>query len=194
MPVGQRNDDHDRRDAERIRMDEPGKHADRKEEGLMLSANARENIALSVIDRPDTRSGVGLVSPKAVRKMTSDIGKRVDLTEAFLGRTTSKLSGGNQQKILFGKSFGRDYDIYIFDEPTVGVDVGTRAALYRIIKSIAEAGKAVVVISSDLPEVMHLAHRLIAFRNGRISGEFEGDAIQEQAVLAAFFDQERKTA
>jgi ribose transport system ATP-binding protein len=168
--------------------------SDRKEEGLMLGATARANIALSVIDRPEVRNGLGLVSPRAVGAMTSGIGSQVDLTEAFLARTTSKLSGGNQQKILFGKSFGRDYDIYIFDEPTVGVDVGTRAALYRIIKSIAEAGKAVVVISSDLPEVMHLAHRLIAFRNGRISAEFEGDQIQEQAILAAFFDQERKTA
>lgn len=168
--------------------------SDRKEEGLMLSATTRENLALSVIDRADTRNALGLISPGAIRNKTSEIGKRVDLTEAFLARTTSKLSGGNQQKILFGKSFGRDYDIYIFDEPSVGVDVGTRSALYRIIKSIAEAGKAVVVISSDLPEVMHLAHRLIAFRNGRISGQFEGDAIQEQAVLAAFFDQERKTA
>ncbi|PZR85493.1 MAG: sugar ABC transporter ATP-binding protein [Stutzerimonas stutzeri] len=168
--------------------------SDRKEEGLMLSATTRDNLALSVIDRADTRNALGLISPGAIRDKTSDIGSQVDLTEAFLARTTSKLSGGNQQKILFGKSFGRDYDIYIFDEPSVGVDVGTRAALYRIIKSIAESGKAVVVISSDLPEVMHLAHRLIAFRNGRISGQFEGDAIQEQAVLAAFFDQERQTA
>ena len=62
------------------------------------------------------------------------------------------------------------------------------------VKAIAEAGKAVVVISSDLPEVMHLAHRLIAFRNGRISGQFEGETIQEQAVLSAFFDQERQSA
>jgi ribose transport system ATP-binding protein len=168
--------------------------SDRKEEGLMLSATARANIALSVYDRPDARTPLGLVSRKALGRLTSDIGSSVDLTEAFLDRTTSKLSGGNQQKILFGKSFGRDYNIYIFDEPTVGVDVGTRAALYRIIKAIAEAGKAVVVISSDLPEVMHLAHRLIVFRNGRISAEFEGDAIQEQAILGAFFDQERKTA
>jgi ribose transport system ATP-binding protein len=168
--------------------------SDRKEEGLMLSATARANIGLSVLDRRETRNGLGLVSPKAIAAMTSDIGKRIDLTEAFLSRTTSKLSGGNQQKILFGKSFGRDYDIYILDEPTVGVDVGTRAALYRIIKAIAEAGKAVVVISSDLPEVMHLAHRLIAFRNGVISGEFEGRSISEQAILGAFFDQERKTA
>ena len=168
--------------------------SDRKEEGLMLSATARANVGLSVIDRAGARNRLGLVSRRAVGAMASDIGKRVDLTEAFLARITSKLSGGNQQKILFGKSFGRDYDIYILDEPTVGVDVGTRAALYRIIKAIAEAGKAVVVISSDLPEVMHLAHRLIVFRNGRISTEFEGETIREQAILGAFFHEERNTA
>ena len=160
----------------------------------MLSATARANISLSVLDRRESRNAFGLMSPKAIGAVTGDIGRRVGLSEAFLSRTTSKLSGGNQQKILFGKSFGRDYDIYILDEPTVGVDVGTRAALYRIIKAIAEAGKAVVVISSDLPEVMHLAHRLIVFRNGLISAEFEGESIREQAILGAFFDQERKTA
>ena len=168
--------------------------SDRKEEGLLLGASARANIALSILDRRDTHNALGLVSPAALRRQSSEIGRKVDLSEAFLERGTSNLSGGNQQKILFGKSFGRDYDIYIFDEPTVGVDMGTRAALYRIIKSISEAGKAVVVISSDLPEAMHLAHRLIVFRNGRISAELEGEAIQEQAVLGAFFDQERQTA
>ncbi|NML76727.1 sugar ABC transporter ATP-binding protein [Rhizobium sp. S-51] len=168
--------------------------SDRKEEGLLLGATARANIALSVLNRHETNAGLGLLSPRGVKALTSEIGGKVDLSEAFLERTASKLSGGNQQKILFGKSFGEDYDIYIFDEPTVGVDVGTRAALYRIIKAIAEAGKAVVVISSDLPEAMHLAHRLIVFRNGRISAEFEGEAIQEQAVLGAFFDQERQSA
>jgi ribose transport system ATP-binding protein len=168
--------------------------SDRKEEGLMLGATARANISLSVLDRPESRSPTGLLSRGGLSALTSDIGARVDLTEAFLERTVSKLSGGNQQKILFGKSFGEDREVYIFDEPTVGVDVGTRAALYRIIKAIAEAGKAVVVISSDLPEAMHLAHRLIVFKNGRISAELEGKAINEQAVLGAFFDHERKTA
>ena len=168
--------------------------SDRKEEGLLLGATARANIGLSVLNRPEARNALGLVSPRGIAQLTSEIGAKVDLSEAFLERAASKLSGGNQQKILFGKSFGEDYDIYIFDEPTVGVDMGTRAALYRIIKAIAEAGKAVVVISSDLPEVMHLAHRLIAFRNGRISGQFEGETIQEQAVLSAFFDQERQSA
>jgi ribose transport system ATP-binding protein len=165
--------------------------SNRKEEGLILSATAEANICLSVIDRAEARTKLGLLAPKALGSLTGEIGKKVDLSNAFLARTTSKLSGGNQQKILFGKSFGRDYDVYIFDEPTVGVDVGTRAAIYRIIKAIAESGKAVVVISSDLPEVMNLAHRLIVFRNGKISAEFEGESINEQAILSAFFDQGR---
>ncbi|MGO4843224.1 sugar ABC transporter ATP-binding protein, partial [Rhizobiaceae sp. 2RAB30] len=86
----------------------------------------------------------------------------------------SNLSGGNQQKVLFGKGFGEERGIYIFDEPTVGVDIGTRAALYRLIQEIAEAGKAVVVISSDLPEVINLSHRLLVLAGGRISAELEG--------------------
>ncbi|WP_430513385.1 hypothetical protein [Pannonibacter phragmitetus] len=111
-----------------------------------------------------------------------------------MGRMASSLSGGNQQKILFCKGFAEDREIYIFDEPTVGVDMGTRAALYRIIKQVAEAGKAVVVISSDLHEVMHLAHRLIVFSQGRISAEFDQTQISEEAVLRAFFSNERHAA
>jgi ribose transport system ATP-binding protein len=104
-----------------------------------------------------------------------------------MGRIVSKLSGGNQQKVLFGKGFGEERDIYIFDEPTVGVDMGTRAALYRLIKEVAEAGKAVVVISSDLPEVMNLAHRLLVFSKGRVSAELTGAEIAEENVLKHFF-------
>jgi ribose transport system ATP-binding protein len=168
--------------------------SDRKTEGLLLGASARQNINLALMDRPDMRNAFGLLSPRRLDRKSSEIGRQVDLSEAFLDRTASKLSGGNQQKILFGKSFGADRDIYIFDEPTVGVDVGTRAALYRIIKTTAEAGKAVVVISSDLHEVMHLAHRLIVFSRGRISAELEKEQILEQTVLNAFFQNERLSA
>jgi len=96
--------------------------------------------------------------------------------------------------VLFGKGFGEERDLYVFDEPTVGVDVGTRSALYRLIKEIAEAGKAVVVISSDLPEVMSLSHRLLVFSHGRIAAEFDDGQIEEQAVLSAFFKYERQAA
>ncbi|HTI01556.1 MAG TPA: sugar ABC transporter ATP-binding protein [Acidisoma sp.] len=159
---------------------------DRKAEGLMLSATARQNLNLGLLFRSDV-SGAGGLSRSRMRVLTDGIARQVDLTEAFMERLTGNLSGGNQQKALFGKGFGQDYDIYIFDEPTVGVDIGTRAVLYRLIRDIAEAGKAVVVISSDLPEAMNLAHRLVVFANGRVSAELTGDAINESTVLKAFF-------
>lgn len=166
---------------------------DRKNEGLMLSATARQNINLGLLFRDDVVGMTGL-SPGRLGVLSNSIAGKVDLTDAFMERPAANLSGGNQQKVLFGKGFGMDYDIYIFDEPTVGVDMGTRAALYRLIKDLAEQGKAVVIISSDLPEAMNLAHRLIVFAQGRISAEFSGDDITENNVLKAFFDTEGEAA
>jgi ribose transport system ATP-binding protein len=160
---------------------------DRKSEGLQLSAAARENIKLSLLGRSDMAGRLGIVAPRRVRALADAIGARVGIASGHMGRIVSKLSGGNQQKVLFGKGFGEERDIYIFDEPTVGVDMGTRAALYRLIKEIAEAGKAVVVISSDLPEVMNLAHRLLVFSKGRVSAELTGAEIAEENVLKHFF-------
>ena len=160
---------------------------DRKTEGLQLAATARENISLSLVGRSDVSNRFGFVSPRRSRAFADAIAARVDISKSYLGRAVSRLSGGNQQKVLFGKGFAMERDIYIFDEPTVGVDMGTRSALYLLIKELAEAGKAVVVISSDLPEVMNLSHRLIVFSKGRISAELSAAAISEETVLKHFF-------
>jgi ribose transport system ATP-binding protein len=160
---------------------------DRKDEGLLLAATARDNIVLSLLARAEVSGPLGLLSQRRAHSLADGIGGRVDLSPDYLGRMVSKLSGGNQQKVLFGKGFGEDREVYILDEPTVGVDMGTRAALYRLIKDMAEAGKAVVVVSSDLPEVMHLSHRLLVFAKGRIAAELTGDAITEESVLKHFF-------
>ena len=164
---------------------------DRKAEGLQLAATTRENIALSLLDRGDVSSRLGFIAPRRSRDLADGIAARVDISKSNLGRAVSRLSGGNQQKALFGKGFAMERDIYIFDEPTVGVDMGTRSALYLLIKELAEAGKAVVVISSDLPEVMNLAHRLVVFSKGRVSAELTGEAISEQNVLRNFFADSR---
>ena len=84
--------------------------------------------------------------------------------------------------------------LYVFDEPTVGVDMGTRAQIYRVIKDLAERGKAVVVISSDLQEAISLSHRLFVFSAGQISAELEGAEINEAAVLPHFFERKRVVA
>jgi ribose transport system ATP-binding protein len=159
---------------------------DRKTEGLQLSFTTRDNLAQGEL--ASARSRFGLLPWRRIRRNCEATAERVELPAGYRGKAVGQLSGGNQQKALFGRALGRDYDLYIFDEPTVGVDMGARAAIYRLIRELAEAGKAVVVISSDLPEAMNLAHRLLVFAHGRIAAELEGDAISEAAILSHFFD------
>jgi ribose transport system ATP-binding protein len=167
---------------------------DRKAEGLLLAASARSNIRLGLLDRRDLVGLLGMPSPTRSREEADAIGARVGLASRVMPNAVGTLSGGNQQKVLFGKGFGQERHVYILDEPTVGVDMGTRTQLYRLIRDLAEAGKAVVVISSDLPEVMHLSHRLLVFAGGRISAQLEGPDIAEETVLRHFFNQSRTSA
>ena len=136
----------------------------------------------------------GFVNWSAISEKTDAIADKVELHGGYRTKLVSQLSGGNQQKVLFGKAFGQDIDVYIFDEPTVGVDMGTRSALYRLIKDLAEAGKAVVLISSDLPEVLNLSHRTLVLAHGKITAELSGEEMTEDMVLKYFFDESGATA
>lgn len=159
--------------------------SDRKHEGLSLAAPATENVA---IDLMMGICGNGpFVQRARVRDEMARIFDHVEFPEHYRARAIAQLSGGNQQKVLFAKSFCHGSELYIFDEPTVGVDMGTRAALYRLIGELAESGRAVVVISSDLPEVMNLAHRVLVMAGGMVSAELEGQGINESDILQHFF-------
>ncbi|MFX0542676.1 sugar ABC transporter ATP-binding protein [Roseovarius sp. S4756] len=165
--------------------------SDRKAEGLDLAKSAWQNLG---IDLMMGREASAMIRPRALRETSAEIFETVELKESYRPKAVAQLSGGNQQKVLFAKSFGHDADLFIFDEPTVGVDMGTRAALYRLIGDIAASGKAVIVISSDLPEVLNLAHRVLVMAEGRITAELTGDARTEDNVLRHFFDDTGETA
>lgn len=162
---------------------------DRKAEGLDLAKTADDNLAVNLVMGGGTTTGAGFVDWAKVRRRTAEIASHVELHDGYRRKLVSQLSGGNQQKVLFGRCFGQEADIIILDEPTVGVDMGTRAALYLLIKELAEAGKAVVVISSDLPEVLHLSHRMIVLAHGHITAELEGDDLTEEQTLKYFFEE-----
>jgi len=162
---------------------------DRKAEGLDLAKTSNENLAVNLVMGQKIGGNTQFVDWKAITQETLKIADHVELAENNRKKLVSQLSGGNQQKVLFGRCFGQDVDVYIFDEPTVGVDMGTRAALYRLIKELADTGKAVIVISSDLPEVMNLAHRLLVLAHGHITADLGGDEMNEQHVLKYFFDE-----
>jgi ribose transport system ATP-binding protein len=88
---------------------------------------------------------------------------------------------------LFGRGLTRPIKLYILDEPTVGVDVGTRSAIYYLIKELCEKGAAVILISSDLPEILHMSHRVYVMRSGRMAAEIDRTQLTEAAVLKHFF-------
>jgi ribose transport system ATP-binding protein len=167
---------------------------DRKDEGLVLTHSSHANLLLPAIGHPSQRRPFGWVAHRAARARSHETAVRVDLATMNIRRMVGQLSGGNQQKVLFAKGLVHDVDLFIFDEPTVGVDVGTRSTLYGLIRDLCEAGAGVVVISSDLPEVLHLSHRLYVMQRGRTVAHLQGGEISESGVLQHFFEREEQFA
>ncbi|MGI9303042.1 MAG: sugar ABC transporter ATP-binding protein, partial [Gammaproteobacteria bacterium] len=128
--------------------------SDRRAEGLIMMQNVRENISLSSLKLP-TFSGPLFLRRLSERSVVRDIAQKLDLQPLNIERDLEHFSGGNQQKTLVGKSLVRDVKLFVFDEPTVGVDVGARVSIYEFIRDLCEAGAGVLLISSDLPEILH---------------------------------------
>ncbi len=162
---------------------------DRREEGLVMMRSVRENVALPSLNL-DRFSGRVLLRRAAESMAVSEIAERLNLQPRNIERAVDHFSGGNQQKVLLAKSLTRDVKLFVFDEPTVGVDVGTRIAIYDFIKELCESGAAVLLISSDLPEILHLANRVYVLYRGLLRAELTGGDITEAAVLGHFFEKE----
>ncbi len=161
---------------------------DRKDEGLVLNRSCRENISLPSLDSHPFSHRHGSLNIAHEREKTHSLATRLKLYPMQTERNVGQFSGGNQQKVLLAKCLTRDVSLYVFDEPTVGVDVGTRAEIYRFIADLCEQGAAVVIISSDLPEVVHLSHRLYVMREGQVAAHLQGKEITETEALNHFFE------
>ncbi|MBL9056222.1 MAG: sugar ABC transporter ATP-binding protein, partial [Rhodobacteraceae bacterium] len=145
---------------------------DRKHFGLALGIDVRGNIALTSLERFSDR--FGRVDEPALAKVAADYIASLAIRTPSDKQEVRLLSGGNQQKVVIAKWLLRDCDILIFDEPTRGIDVGAKAEIYRLLQSLAEAGKAIIVISSELPEVLRLSHRIAVMCEGRLTGILRG--------------------
>jgi ABC-type sugar transport system ATPase subunit len=159
----------------------------RKEQGLLLGRSVLENVSLSSLAAV---SRAGLVRPGTERRTVRDVLTRVDVRGGGQSVRAAALSGGNQQKLLFGRSLLRDPRVLIADEPTRGVDVGAKRAIYELLTSLTADGLGVLLISSDVEEMLGLAHRVLVMRGGRIAAELTGDAVTEAAILGAAFGTE----
>jgi len=155
----------------------------RKEQGLVLGRPIRQNVTLSNLTQV---SSGGWVRPSRERAQARDMLERVTVAGDDR-RSVNALSGGNQQKVLFARALQRARKVLIADEPTRGVDVGSRRAIYDLIVEQAAQGIGVLVISSDVEEVLGLAHRILVVRGGRIVAEFSGDTMTEENIITAAF-------
>jgi ribose transport system ATP-binding protein len=152
---------------------------DRKEKGLLLGKSLRENLTLLALDR----YARVLVDTAAEDAALSRAFTEFDIRAGDRNMTAGNLSGGNQQKLLLAKTMLAEPDIVIIDEPTRGIDIGTKQQIYGFISQLAEAGKSVIVISSEMAEVIGLAGRVIVMASGRIAGELEGEEVTENAIV-----------
>jgi ribose transport system ATP-binding protein len=161
---------------------------DRRRDGLVLPSSIRRNVSLTALGLSLTRWG--FVRRAARARLVRQQVERLRITPSDPERTVATLSGGNQQKVLLARSLTRTVKLFAFDEPTVGVDVGTRVAIYAFIRDLCEAGAAILLISSDLPEILHLTHRAYVMHRGRLRAELSGSAINQETVLGHFFERE----
>ena len=153
---------------------------DRKRQGLVLGLNCRENTCLAALPALTT---FGWVRRAAEQTLAERYTKRLRVKAPSLETITAGLSGGNQQKIALAKWLARSCDVLLIDEPTRGVDVGAKAEIYQLLDELACEGKALLVVSSELPELIGLCRRILVMREGRIAGEVSRDDFSEATLM-----------
>ncbi|MFD7990688.1 sugar ABC transporter ATP-binding protein [Streptomyces mexicanus] len=154
---------------------------DRKGQGLVLDASVEENLGLVTLR---STSRAGLVDLKGQHRAAERIAGQLGVRMAGLGQHVRTLSGGNQQKVVIGKWLLANTKVLILDEPTRGIDVGAKVEIYQLINELTAAGAAVLMISSDLPEVLGMSDRVLVMAQGRIAGELPADEATQDAVMS----------
>jgi rhamnose transport system ATP-binding protein len=155
---------------------------DRRQQGLVMDFSIERNIALASLDSVERG---GLITRGAERRFAKDWALRLQLKYGKLTNPVWTLSGGNQQKAVLAKWLARKPTLLIVDEPTRGIDVGTKAEVHRLLSELAAQGVAVLMISSELPEVLGMADRIVVLFEGAVAREFTRVEADEQAIMRA---------
>ncbi|MDQ6435348.1 sugar ABC transporter ATP-binding protein [Mesorhizobium sp. LHD-90] len=155
---------------------------DRRGQGLLLTKSVRENLTLAVIKRFTDKGFLSARKEEAlVKEMVNFLRIKTQTPEQLAGT----LSGGNQQKVIFGKMLLTEARVLLLFDPTRGVDVGTKGEIFQLMRDLAAKGYAILFHSSDMPELVHVADRVMVMRNGRIAATLEGERISEEGILGA---------
>ena len=148
---------------------------DRRADGCALGLSIKQNINMSSLEMI---SKMGFINLRKEARRAEEFSKNVNVKTPSIEQLVQNLSGGNQQKVVIAKLLCRDPDILIFDEPTVGIDVGAKQEIYMLIERLTAQGRGVILISSYLPEVMGLSDRLIVMAQGAVTAEFDKEEIK----------------
>jgi len=163
---------------------------DRRQQGLVMDMSVQQNVALASLGR--LRSG-GLIRASAERAMATDWAARLKIKYGRLTDPVAMLSGGNQQKVVLAKWLGRKPAVLIVDEPTRGIDVATKAEVHHLLADLAKDGVGVLMISSELPEVLSVSDRVLVMREGRLVAEFSHADASEEGIMSAAMGQQVAT-
>ncbi|MDQ0206874.1 multiple monosaccharide ABC transporter ATP-binding protein [Alkalicoccobacillus murimartini] len=153
---------------------------DRKSYGLILMNDVKENISLASLNKLSSQSIIREVDEV---KVAEEFRKKMRIKTPTIQQETGNLSGGNQQKVVLSKWIFSDPDVLILDEPTRGIDVGAKYEIYTIIQELAEKGKGIIMISSELPELIGMCSRVYAMNKGHITGEVQGDSLNQEDLM-----------
>lgn len=153
---------------------------DRKGRGLLLNVGLEPNLTLLTLKK---HLKGGFLDSKSEAEALERATRRFDIRARDASVRVGQLSGGNQQKLMLGKTMESEPDIIIMDEPTRGIDVGTKQQIYHIVAALAAEGKSIIVISSEMQEVIGLSHRVLVMRNGNLAGQLEGAEIKEAEIM-----------
>lgn len=171
-----------RRPADAIRAGVALAPEDRKTGGLVLGMSVAENICLPCLKQVER---AGAVLPSLERQVAGKYVDRLAVKTPSLRETARNLSGGNQQKVVLAKWLATGPKVLLLDEPTRGIDVGAKQEIYSLVRELAASGLGVVMVSSELPEVLALSDRILVLCEGRLTGEFSRDAANEESILQA---------
>jgi rhamnose transport system ATP-binding protein len=156
---------------------------DRQLQGTILAMNIRENATLPIIDRLARRSFLDRNRETAI---TEEYGRRMEIKASSWEQAVNSLSGGNQQKVVLAKWLATRPRILILDEPTKGIDVATKARVHEFMSQLAGEGLGIVLVSSEMPEILGMSDAIVVMHEGRVTARFErGDADQEKLIKAA---------
>lgn len=158
---------------------------DRKELGLVLCRNIKENVSLQNFDK---LSSASFIQKPKERKLAKEYTEKMATKMNGIDDLVSSLSGGNQQKVVLAKCLMSEPKVLIMDEPTRGIDVGAKAAIYNIMIDLAQQGIAIIMISSEMPELIGMSDRIMVMANGKVKGELEGEeTASQQAIMNLAF-------